>query len=244
MHCHRNCPNSRPTSTACWCNSQQARLRRRPAIFALFTGQSPQCGPLNLPTGPADAQPISTSTMSDLRAAQERQQQRSDEVAPTRGPSAQLAQADCGPQYRAAAAVHERARRFSRRAPRRQIFSIRAATARRPAPSAPSAYAPATAIISRFRTRRCRAVSPTTRTPVNGSAPAREAALYTYRNPGEDINQAVSVSGQPYTALPNAFVYRRQFTAACSCRHPGQSWADALKIPTFLDALRSRAISW
>ena len=59
--------------------------------------------------------------------------------------------------------------------------------------------------------------------------PASEAVLYTYRNPGEDINQAMSASGQPYTALPNAFLYRRQFTSACSCRHPGQSWADALK---------------
>jgi hypothetical protein len=29
--------------------------------------------------------------------------------------------------------------------------------------------------------------------------------------------------------LPNAFHYRKEFTAACSCRRPGQSWADALK---------------
>jgi hypothetical protein len=53
--------------------------------------------------------------------------------------------------------------------------------------------------------------------------------LYTYRNPGEDINQAVSVSGQPYSELPNAFHYRKEFTSACSCRRQGQSWADALK---------------
>ena len=59
--------------------------------------------------------------------------------------------------------------------------------------------------------------------------PASEVALYSYRNPGEDMEQAVSVSGQPYTALPNAFRYRKEFTAACSCRKPGQSWADALK---------------
>ena len=33
--------------------------------------------------------------------------------------------------------------------------------------------------------------------------------LFSHRNPGEDINQAVSVTGQqPYTALPNAFRYR------------------------------------
>jgi hypothetical protein len=40
---------------------------------------------------------------------------------------------------------------------------------------------------------------------------------------------AVSLSGQPYTALPNAFHYRKEVSAACSCRRPGQSWADALK---------------
>jgi hypothetical protein len=59
--------------------------------------------------------------------------------------------------------------------------------------------------------------------------PATAAELYTYRNPGEDIGQAVSLGGQSYTALPTAFQYRKEFTAACSCRRPGQSWADALK---------------
>jgi hypothetical protein len=59
--------------------------------------------------------------------------------------------------------------------------------------------------------------------------PSSEVALYSYRNPGEDMGQAVSISGQPYTALPNAFRYRKEFTAACSCRKAGQSWADALK---------------
>jgi hypothetical protein len=59
--------------------------------------------------------------------------------------------------------------------------------------------------------------------------PATEANLYAYRNPGEDINQAVSVNGQPYTALPNAFHYRSEFNPSCSCRAPGQTWADALK---------------
>jgi hypothetical protein len=43
------------------------------------------------------------------------------------------------------------------------------------------------------------------------------------------MTQAVSNSGQPYTALPTAFHYRTQLTASCSCRGPGQSWADALK---------------
>src|SRR2546428_11938577 len=59
--------------------------------------------------------------------------------------------------------------------------------------------------------------------------PASEAVLFSYRNPGEDVAQAVSISGQPYTSLPNAFKYRQEFNAACSCKRPGESWAEALK---------------
>ena len=59
--------------------------------------------------------------------------------------------------------------------------------------------------------------------------PATEAALYAYRNPGEDMNQAVSINGQPYTALPNAFKFRTEFNPSCACKAPGQTWSDALK---------------
>ena len=59
--------------------------------------------------------------------------------------------------------------------------------------------------------------------------PATEAMLFAYRNPGEDINQAVSVNGQPYTALPNAFHYRTEFNPSCACKAQGQTWSDALK---------------
>jgi hypothetical protein len=59
--------------------------------------------------------------------------------------------------------------------------------------------------------------------------PAAEAELYSFRNPGEDMQQALSIGGQAYTALPNAFRYRTEIVAGCSCRRPGQSWADALK---------------
>jgi hypothetical protein len=61
------------------------------------------------------------------------------------------------------------------------------------------------------------------------TCPASEVQLFTYRNPGEEITQAVSLSGRLYTELPNAFHYRQSFDAACSCRKAGQSWADALK---------------
>ena len=59
--------------------------------------------------------------------------------------------------------------------------------------------------------------------------PATEANLYAYRNPGEDMSQAVSINGQPYSALPNAFHYRQEFNPSCSCKAPGQTWSDALK---------------
>ena len=59
--------------------------------------------------------------------------------------------------------------------------------------------------------------------------PAAEAVLYTHRNPGEDMNSAVSISGQPYTALPTAFKFRSEFNPSCSCKAAGQTWADALK---------------
>jgi hypothetical protein len=58
--------------------------------------------------------------------------------------------------------------------------------------------------------------------------PATEVSLYTYRNPGEDIGQAVSVSGQPYTQHPNAFRYRQAFDASCTCKPANQSWAEAV----------------
>ena len=59
--------------------------------------------------------------------------------------------------------------------------------------------------------------------------PATEATLFTYRNPGEDINQAVSVNGQPYLQLPNAFKFRTEFNPSCACKAAGQTWSDALK---------------
>ena len=59
--------------------------------------------------------------------------------------------------------------------------------------------------------------------------PATDASLFSYRNPGEDINQAVSINGQPYSSSPNAFRYRQEFNPSCSCKAAGQTWSDALK---------------
>ena len=54
--------------------------------------------------------------------------------------------------------------------------------------------------------------------------------LFSHRNPGEDINQAVSTAGgQLYTSLPNAFKYRQAWDNNCSCRRAGESWAQTMK---------------
>jgi hypothetical protein len=58
--------------------------------------------------------------------------------------------------------------------------------------------------------------------------PAAEVSLYTYTNPGQDIQNAVSLTGQLYSEMPNAFKYRTEFNNSCSCRGPGQSWAEAV----------------
>jgi hypothetical protein len=58
--------------------------------------------------------------------------------------------------------------------------------------------------------------------------PAAEVQLFTFRNPGETIAQAVSTRGQPYTSLPNAFRYRQEYNPACTCKRAGESWAQAV----------------
>ena len=60
--------------------------------------------------------------------------------------------------------------------------------------------------------------------------PAAEVSLYTYHNPGEEMAQAVSLNGRLYTEMPTAFQYRKAYNPACSCRRPGETWADALKM--------------
>jgi hypothetical protein len=60
--------------------------------------------------------------------------------------------------------------------------------------------------------------------------PAAETMLFAHRNPGEEVEQAVATNGTPYTQLPNAFKYRQAFSPQCSCRAAGQSWAEALGV--------------
>jgi len=46
------------------------------------------------------------------------------------------------------------------------------------------------------------------------------AKLYYYPNPGGEVQQAVALDGSPYSALRNAFRYRKELVRSCSCRAP------------------------
>lgn len=60
------------------------------------------------------------------------------------------------------------------------------------------------------------------------TCPGTDAQLFSYPNPGGTIEQATSLSGQPYKQLPNAFKYQTQFVKDCSCKPANMSWAQAL----------------
>ena len=198
-------------------------------FFSLFNGQSAQCGPVNnqIQQMRGNLDQITTSLerlrSGGLGGAERENQRRSVLTA--------LAQNNCGPQYANAA-----------RGPGSFLDNLfgnnnnnplppgAATWGRNPAPSAPSACAPATAPISRSRSPPCQARFPDDEKTCKALCPAAEATLFAYRNPGEDINQAVSISGQPYTSLPNAFNYRTEFNPSCACKAAGQTWSDALKI--------------
>lgn len=55
--------------------------------------------------------------------------------------------------------------------------------------------------------------------------PGAEVALYRMRD--DQIENAVSMDGASYTALPNALRFRQRFDAACTCRPRNGSWAQA-----------------
>jgi hypothetical protein len=57
--------------------------------------------------------------------------------------------------------------------------------------------------------------------------PNAEVKLYSFRL-GGTIDEAVSSTGEPYDRLPNAHKFEQSYDSSCSCRRPGQSWAEAL----------------
>ncbi|MBN9147542.1 MULTISPECIES: DUF2865 domain-containing protein [unclassified Nitrobacter] len=219
---------------------QQAELERVTAqarrmgcdssgFFALFNGQSQQCGPVTqqIQRMRTNLEQITTS-LERLRAGNggpdHDNQRRSVLIA--------LAQNNCGPQY--AAAVRNQGNFFDNlfgNSPEHidnaelppadtgvQSGTYRTVCAR----SCDGFYFPISfaTVPSRFADdeRTCKNL-----------CPAADATLYAYRNPGEDMNQAVSINGQPYSSSPNAFRYRQEFNPSCSCKAAGQTWSEALK---------------
>ena len=197
-------------------------------FFSLFSGQSAQCGPVNtqIQQMRANLEQITTS-LERLRTGgvggADRDNQR-------RSVLTALAQNNCGPQYANAA-----------RGPGNFLESLFGNNNNNPvAPpgadlgaqsgtyrtvcvrSCDGAYFPISfaTVPGRFPDdeRTCKAL-----------CPAAEATLYSYRNPGEDMNQAVSINGQAYSSSPNAFRYRQEFNPSCACKAAGQTWSDALK---------------
>jgi len=193
-------------------------------FFSLFSGQSAQCGPVNnqIQQMRANLEQITTS-LERLRGgfgADRENQRRSILLA--------LAQSNCGPQY--ANAV---------RGPGNFLDNLFGNTNNPMPPGAD--LGPQSGTFRTVCVRTCDgayfpisfatmpARFPDDERTCKALCPAAEATLFTYRNPGEDINQAVSINGQPYASSPNAFRYRQEFNPSCACKAAGQTWSDALK---------------
>lgn len=57
--------------------------------------------------------------------------------------------------------------------------------------------------------------------------PGAESTVYT-RSPNADIKSAVGLDGKPYSELPNALKFQKQYSSACTCKPADKSWAEAL----------------
>jgi hypothetical protein len=66
------------------------------------------------------------------------------------------------------------------------------------------------------------------------SSCAAPAELYVYRNPGQDIEQAVSLTGSAYMDLPVALRYKKEYVKGCSCKQAEYN-------PTEIEAANKRA---
>jgi hypothetical protein len=193
-------------------------------FFSLFSGQSAQCGPVNnqIQQMRANLEQITTS-LERLRGgfggAERENQRRSVLLA--------LAQNNCGPQYANAARgpgnFLDNLFGNSNPVPPGADLGPQSGTFRTVCVrTCDGAYFPISfaTVPARF---------PDDEKTCKSLCPAAEATLFTYRNPGEDMNQAVSINGQPYSSSPNAFRYRQEFNPSCGCKAAGQTWSDALK---------------
>src|SRR5437016_8551303 len=196
-------------------------------FFSLFSGQSAQCGPVNnqIQQMRANLDQITISLKrlrsGGLGGADRDNQRRSVLTA--------LAQNNCGPQY--ANVV---------RGPGSFLENLFGNNNSNPGPP-PIDFGPQSGTFRTVCVRSCDgAYFPISFAPVparfpddekacKSLCPAAEATLFAHRNPGEDMSQAVSINGQTYSSLPNAFKYRTEFNPSCACKATGQTWSDALK---------------
>jgi hypothetical protein len=192
-------------------------------FFSLFSGQPQQCGPIN-----NQIQQLRANLDRTLGESQSLQGNSADREGQRRTILASLAQYDCGPQYRAYA--NRGGGGFFE-----NLFG----------PGTVIATAPSDPTMGNTYRTICVRTCDGYYFPISFSTmpnkfaddekvcqamcPASEAVLYSHRNPGEDVAQAVSNTGRTYTELPTAFAYRKAFNPSCSCRGAGQTWADALK---------------
>jgi len=63
---------------------------------------------------------------------------------------------------------------------------------------------------------------------------AAPAELYVYRNPGQEIEQAISLHGSAYMDLPVALKYRKEYVKGCSCKQAEYN-------PTEIEAANKKA---
>jgi hypothetical protein len=199
----------------------------RTGLFSLFTQQPAECEPL--------AKQIQQMHVSIDRLMMEQQRAQggtADREAQRRSVLIALGENDCGPQYRTAAVNRSRGLFDSLFGPGSIVSPPNAA----PVPDMPQSGTYRTLCVrtcdgyywpisfstapGRFAEddRACQRM-----------CPASQVVLYAHRNPGEDVSQAVSLSGQTYADMPNAFLYRKQVNPACSCRRSGETWAHALQ---------------
>jgi hypothetical protein len=201
----------------------------RRGFFSLFSQQPAECGPLT-----RQIQQMRDSIDQLMMEMQRAQGGTADREAQRRSVLIALAENDCGPQYRSAAVSRQRGLFESLFGP----GSIVSPPGTGDAPGlgdSPSGtyrtlcvrtcdgyYWPVSfsTVPSRFAedNRVCQRM-----------CPAAQVMLFAHRNPGEEVAQAVSLNGQSYSDLPNAFLYRKQFTSSCSCRRSGETWAHALQ---------------
>ena len=217
-------------------SKQQAELDRMVAqtrrmgcegggFFLFGGGQSQQCDQSN-----AQIQRMRANLDRILAGLEQLQGGSSDRDERRRGILIALGQYDCGPQYRSAAAPA---------GPRGIFESLFGVPGGGGGGGTPADMSPA----GTFRTlcvRTCDGfyfpISYAT-TPAKFRdderacqrlCPASEVALYSHRNPGEEAAQSVSISGRPYSELPNAFRYRQEVNPSCTCKRPGETWTEAI----------------